>query len=74
MTVTTIKVSSSLRDRLKEAARAHDQTISEHIESLLAEQDRRDRVVTLRRQMAAYPPDDTYRAEAATWQDDDAWT
>jgi predicted transcriptional regulator len=73
MTATTIKVSSELRDRLKQSAAAHGRTLGEHLEALLAEEARRERFVRLREQMAASPPDERYAADLAEWQGD-GWT
>ena len=74
MTSTTIKVSSDLRDRLKEAAAAHGRTLGEHLEVLLEHEARAERFARLRQQLAQTPPDERYLAEAAEWQDDAAWS
>lgn len=73
MTVTTIKVSSDLRDRLKESASAHGRTLGEHLEALLREEERRERFARLREQLASNPPDERYAADLEEWQDD-AWS
>lgn len=70
MTATTIKVSTELRDQLKESAAAQHQTIGEHLAVLLAEENRRKRFADLRREMAESPPDLEYEQEAEQWQSD----
>lgn len=73
MTATTIKVSSDLRDRLKESAAAHGRTLGEHLEALLAEEARRERFARLREQVAARPADERYATDLEEWQGD-GWT
>lgn len=70
MTATTIKVSTELRDRLKQHASAHHRTIGEHLDALLAEEARRERFAELRRKMAETPPDLPYETETEQWQAD----
>lgn len=72
MTVTTIKVSTELRDRLKREAERHGRTMSGEIEALLEDALRRYKFEQLARAMEATPPDEAYLAEAAEWQSD-AW-
>ena len=74
MTSTTIKVSSDLRDRLKQSASAHGRTLGEHLEALLEQEARSERFSRLRQQMAQAPPDERYDLEAERWQDDTAWS
>lgn len=70
MTATTIKVSTELRDQLKENAAAQQRTIGEHIAALLEEENRQKRFANLRREMAESPPDLEYEQEAEQWQSD----
>ncbi len=70
MTVTTIKVDSQLRDRLKAAAAEQGHTIGAHIELLLDDEARRHRFEAVRRARAATPPDEDYLREAEEWQRD----
>lgn len=53
---TTIKVPVELRDRLKQDAAAHRQTLAERIDSLLRESARYSRMANLRRAIDATPP------------------
>lgn len=73
MTSTTIKVESSVRDRLREVAQRHGRTLGQQLAAMLDDQDRVDRFARLTEQMAANPPDDDYRREATEWQSD-AWS
>ncbi len=70
MTATTIKVPASLRDRVRAEAAAHGRTMAEHIEVLLDEEARHQRLADLREQMALNPPDEDYLRDAAAWQSD----
>ncbi|MDO5627972.1 MAG: hypothetical protein Q4G43_06585 [Mobilicoccus sp.] len=70
---TTIKLDERIRDRLKAQAADHGRTMSQHVESLLDEQERRDRYASLRRQMGRRPPDAAYLEDVADWQSD-AWS
>lgn len=72
MTATTIKLSSTLRDQLKEQAQSHGRTLGQHLQALADDQARRDRFAALARAMADNPPDAVYAAQAAEWQSD-AW-
>lgn len=72
MTTTTIKVPTQLRDVLKSQARESGSTLAEHLEHLAMSEARRRRHAELERAIAANPPDDDYRREAAAWQND-AW-
>lgn len=73
MTLTTIKVDSDVRDRLKEQARAHGRTLGEHLEALVEAESRRERLRAVRDAMAARPPDQEYFSEAEAWTGD-GWT
>lgn len=70
MTLTTIKVSTDLRDRLRTAAAARGRTLGEQIEAMLDDSARAERLARLREQLAANPPDEQYLADAAEWQAD----
>jgi len=67
MTLTTIKVDSAVRDRLKEQARARGRTLGEHLEALVEAESRRERLRAVRDAMAARPPDQEYLSEAEAW-------
>ena len=73
MTLTTIKVDSAVRDRLKEQARAHGRTLGEHLEALVEAESRRERLRAMQEAMAARPPDQEYLSEAEAWTGD-GWT
>lgn len=73
MTLTTIKVDSAVRDRLKEQARAHGRTLGEHLEALVEAESRRERLRAMQEAMAARPPDPEYLSEAEAWTGD-GWT
>jgi hypothetical protein len=70
MTVTTIKVSTSTRDRLKAAARAQRSTLEQLLESLIADHERRVRLESVRAAMQATDPQvmQAYLEEAAAWE------
>jgi hypothetical protein len=70
MTVTTIKVSTSTRDRLKAAARAQRSTLEQLLESLIADHERRVRLESARAAMQATDPQvmQAYLEEAAAWE------
>ncbi len=70
MTATTIKVSSELRDRLKAEAARQGHTLAEHLEMLLDQEARRQRLNRPREQMAKNPPDVHYIGDATEWQGD----
>ncbi len=67
--ITTIKVSSDVRDRLKHQASQAHRTLGEHLAHLADLGDRQDRFTALREAMAATPADaiDSYRAETEAW-------
>lgn len=66
---TTIKVSSELRDRLKEQASAGGLTLGEHLARLAELGERQLRFDALRAAIAATPPElmDSYREETSFW-------
>jgi hypothetical protein len=73
MTMTTIKVSTETRDRLKAQASAAHVSLGEHLSRLAAAADRGLRFEALRSAMAATPPESmaAYVAETDTWLDAD---
>lgn len=68
---TTIKVPVELRDRLKQDAAAHGQTLAGRIDSLLRESARYSRMADLRRAIDATPPQvmADYARERDEWLD-----
>jgi macrodomain Ter protein organizer (MatP/YcbG family) len=70
MTLTTIKVSTGTRDRLKAAARAQRSTLDELLQQLITEHERRERLQAMRAAMATTSPDlmRAYLDEAAEWE------
>ena len=70
MTLTTIKVTTQTRDRLKAAARAQRSTLEELLEQLISEHERRGRLESMRAAVAASPPDvmRAYLEEASEWE------
>lgn len=73
MTLTTIKVESQIRDLLKEQARQHNRTLGEHLEVLLAAEERRARFEALRSAREEHPPDEEYERESREWLSE-AWS
>jgi hypothetical protein len=73
MTMTTIKVSSTLRDRLKVQAAAANATLGEYLEQLADEADHRDWRQRLRAQIASTPPEvmAAYERETREWLEAD---
>lgn len=69
MTVTTIKVSTELRDRLKEQARAENSTIGAYLEKLLERELRAHRFEQLREAMSKTTPEEwqSCREETEWW-------
>ncbi len=69
MTLTTIKVTTELRDQLKELARAGNRTLGEELQFLVERADRDRRFEELREAMARTSPEDmaSYREETAWW-------
>lgn len=69
MTMTTIKVSTELRDRLKERARAENSTMSSYLEKLLERELRALRFEEVRAAMAETTPEEwqSYREETEWW-------
>lgn len=73
MTLTTIKVTPSLRDQLKEQAARHGRTLGEHLRTLAEDEERRERFAATGRAMEERPADAEYEAEARDWLSD-AWS
>ncbi len=73
MTVTTIKVSSATRDRLKEQASATGESLGDYLTRLADKADREARFAAMRAAMAATPPDvmADYWRETREWLDAD---
>lgn len=69
MTMTTIKVSSSTRDRLKAQAKQAGRTLGDHLAHLADAAEKRDRFDRLKRQIAATPAVllESYADESAEW-------
>lgn len=69
MTMTTIKVSTDLRDRLKEQAASEQLTMNSYLEKLLEREERARRFARLREQMANTSEEDwkSYREETEWW-------
>lgn len=69
MTMTTIKVTRELRDRLKEQAAAAHRTLGEQLEYLIEENSRAADWEAVRRAMAQMTPEDwaDYHDEMAWW-------
>ncbi len=67
--MTTIKVSTELRDRLKERARAENSTMSSYLEKLLERELRALRFEEVRTAMADTTPEEwrSYREETEWW-------
>ncbi|RLP06433.1 hypothetical protein [Propionibacterium australiense] len=70
MMMTTIKIGSATRDRLKAAAARHRRTLGEQIDAMLVEEGRGARLRKFREQIAANPPDQSYFDELEEWQSD----
>lgn len=70
MTVTTIKLDSDLRDRLKRVARREGRTVGSLLESLLSERERAERFAAMREAMerSSSRSLSDYQAEVATWE------
>ena len=73
MTVTTIKVDSSVRDVLKAQAAERGRTLGEHLSALAESEAQALRFLRLREAMRVTPPDEAYRREAEEWGSD-AWS
>lgn len=73
MTVTTIKVSVEVRDRLKAQASSAQLTLGEHLERLADLADREARFGALAEAIEAMTDEQRadYRRESATWLDAD---
>ena len=70
MTLTTIKVTTHTRDRLKAAARSRRSTLEDFLEQLIADHERRERLESMRSAMTTSSPDvmRAYLEEAAEWE------
>ena len=70
MTMTTIKVSTATRDRLKSQAAAAHKSLGVYLDELAHRADRAERFRALAHQIAATPPAqmESYRAETAEWE------
>ena len=73
MTVTTIKVSTETRDRLKAQAARNNLSLGEHLRRLADAADRELRFQAVRAAMTASSEDDrrSYAAETQAWLDAD---
>jgi hypothetical protein len=69
MTMTTIKVSRELRDRIKEQAQIEHRTLGEQLEYLVDQNSRDKDFEAMRQSMARMTPEDwaDYREETAWW-------
>ncbi len=70
MPFTTIKVSTELRDKLKESANESGRTIAEQISYLVDRDERWRWGEELARQVRENPPDQEYWDEFEIWQSD----
>jgi hypothetical protein len=70
MTLTTIKVSTVTRDRLKAAAREQRSTLEEFLEQLVTEHERHQRLASMRAAIEASSPEAmrAYVDETAEWE------
>lgn len=70
MTVTTIKVATATRDRLKAGARAERSTREEFLERLITGHERRERLAAMRSAVEATSSDvmQAYLAESELWE------
>lgn len=70
MTMTTIKVSRSTRDRLKAQAAQKHRTLGEHLDALADTAERDARFRLLREAIAQTSAEDlsSWKAEAASWE------
>ena len=70
MTMTTIKVSTVTRDRLKSQAAAAHKSLGAYLDELAYRADRAERFSALAAQIAATPPElmESYRAETSEWE------
>lgn len=65
MALTTIKVTTEVRDRLSSDARSQHQPIGQFLASLLDDWERRQRMDALARSIQSSPPDQAYWSEFA---------
>ncbi|MGC1208560.1 MAG: hypothetical protein WA880_11455 [Ornithinimicrobium sp.] len=68
--LTTIKVASATRDRLKQGARSQGLSLGAYLDRLAADAERRERWDALRDAIAATTTEDmaAYAAETAEWE------
>lgn len=73
MTVTTIKVTTETRDRLKEQAAASGQSLGDYVAHLADKADRESRFAAIRAAHASTPPEvmEDYWRESREWLDAD---
>ena len=67
MAVTTIKVTTELRDRISSDARSQHQPVGQFLASLLDDWERRQRMEELARSIQSSPPDEAYWSEFAAF-------
>ncbi|MGJ9421003.1 hypothetical protein [Aeromicrobium sp. CF3.5] len=69
MTITTIKVSTEVRDRLKEQASAENRTLGQHLTHLADLGERQRRLARVRTAIESTSADDlaSYAAEVENW-------
>lgn len=67
---TTVKISTELRDRLKQQAAAAHRTLGEQVEYLVSLSERQQRFADLKNEIAQTPADlmQSYRDEVAQWE------
>ncbi|QPL04417.1 MULTISPECIES: hypothetical protein [Actinomyces] len=73
MTITTIKVDSTTRDRLRSYAARQGLTMDAALRQMTEVAEREQRLAQLRTEIEANPPDASYVAELKDWESD-AWT
>lgn len=68
--LTTIKVTTTTRDRLKRGARAQGSTLEEYLLELVTERERRERLDQMAAAWRSTPSDvmSDYLAESAEWE------
>ncbi|WP_194948110.1 hypothetical protein [Actinomyces trachealis] len=73
MTITTIKVDSTTRDRLRSYAARQGLTMDAALRQMTEVAEREQRLAQLRTEIEANPPDASYVVELKDWESD-AWT